>query len=243
MKIFALCFAVAAVGTAALAQETLHPSKATLAYLENRGVTVEPPMALAKVKAIIKSLKADADDNHRLSPTQFAALSVTERFTYTMIHGEDATQNCDEMPAIVDSEKKIFGYFPGPFDDEYTWSEQQRAFLKSHRGSVSTLIRETMRKTGRTGANIKAAIMEINGIELIPDLVKLYTAQRKDHDILTLCLMLMNENKYQPFLATQTWTKLYGPESNYQGWIVANKANQDLTIQRAMAFYKSRVKQ
>ncbi|RYD39252.1 MAG: hypothetical protein EOP83_37080 [Verrucomicrobiaceae bacterium] len=90
--------------------------------------------------------------------------------------------------------------------------------------------------------NQKQIITEYHLNELIPDLVKLYRRDRKDHDILSVLMILMKDGKYEPFVKSQTYDKLYSEKANYKSYIVANRANGDLTIDRAMTFYRSRVK-
>lgn len=231
---------LACVGSAFAQEETSNPSKATLKYREYRQSSTTPTYGLAKVKALIKKIKPDSDDNRHLNQKDYDKLTVEERFTYTMLHGEDATQNCDAMPLFKDEEKKIFVYIPGSFGDEQTWSERQRAFLKNNRTKVISLLRSTMSAKEHAGVNIKAAILELDAVELIPDLAKLYNAKHYDQDILTVLMLLMREGKFEPFLKSQSYEKLYGENSNYRGYIAANKDNQKLVIDRAMAYYKVR---
>ena len=70
----------------------------------------------------------------------------------------------------------------------------------------------------------------------MPDLATLYKRDRKDHDLLTTIMVLMENNRFPEFLASTSWAKLYGPDSNYQGYLTANAANQDLIMQRGARF-------
>ena len=49
-------------------------------------------------------IKQDSEGNARLSPKAFNALTFDEKFTYTMLHGEDFDQNCDASPGIVNED-------------------------------------------------------------------------------------------------------------------------------------------
>lgn len=219
--------------------EMAAPSSASLKYREYRHQETAPSYGLAKVRSLIKSIKTDKDDNRVLPVAQYSKLTLPEKFTYTMLHGEDFSQNCDVMPPIADEEKKVFSYIPGPFYDEATWSQRQRDFLHDNRSKVIDLLRETMLVKKRIGVNLKAAVLELNAWELIPDMVKVYKIQNKDHDILTLMMLLMKEGNYKPFMESTTYKKFYGDDSNYQAFVMANSANQKLTIDRAMGYYKS----
>lgn len=236
------CFAFAALAVFSVAQEgPVQVSAATKKYREYRLRVSEPRYGLAKVKGLIKRLKSDAEGNAPMSAAEFGRLSTKEKFTYCMLHGEDASQNCDGMPWVVDEEKKVFAYPPGLFGFDEVWSDKQWAFIRNHRTDVIRMVRETMRDQGYVGTNFKWTIARLDANELIPDLIKIYERERRDQDILTVLMMLMKDGKYQPFLSSATYRKVYGPDANYQAFIVANEANQKLMIQRAMAFYRSRV--
>jgi hypothetical protein len=232
---------IAALSATPFAHPAAHQtaSAASLKYHEYRTDITEPPYGLAKVKALVKGIKAGDDEQDELSPKLYNKLSFNEKFTYTMIHGGMIAQNCDIMPVLIDENKKIFGHPPDAFSDETGWSEKQISFLDNNRTRVIGLIRSTMNLRGRVGANLKQAIVEVDGVELIPDLTQLFNKQKKDFDILTVMMLLMEKHNFGPFVTSATHKKLYGPNSNYQSFVVANDANQKLTLARAAAFYKS----
>lgn len=232
-------FAITAMPILAHQGDGPKPSPASQKYHEYRLEAIEPKYGLAKIKGIVKRLKEDEDMNRRMKAADYNSLSVAEKFTYVMIHGEDFSQNCSDMPPIVDEQKKIFAYAPGIFDDQAAWSDRQRQFLKSNRTAVIKLIRETMTAKHRVGVNLKSTILEINAVELIPDLARIYNRDKKDHDILTIMCNLMKENKFKPFLASPTGKKLYGDENDYQANLDATSANRKLVLDRALAFHKS----
>lgn len=239
-KLCTLCLVLLATASV-FAQDPnqIKTSAASKRYAAYRQVETDPPYALSKVKAMVKKIKEDSEMNRRLPDAAFNAMSFDEKFTYCMIHGEDFSQNCAEMMPIVDEEKKIFGYFPGAFNDEAMWSERQTKFMHDNRARVIAMIRSTMNAKHRVGTNLKSAICELNAVELIPDLITIFNRDHKDLDILTVLMILMKEGKYQPFLDSATFKKLYGPDATGDNFIMANSANRKLTIDRAMAFYKS----
>ncbi|MBC8065025.1 MAG: hypothetical protein H7Y17_09360 [Chlorobia bacterium] len=240
-KLLTLCLIAVAVPSL-FAQEDMsaQPSKASQKYAEFRHQDVEPTYGLAKVKAMVKRLKEDKDMNRYLPDKDYAALSFEEKFTFAMIHGEDFSQNCDAMPAIMDEHKKIFSFFPSAFDDEVAWSQRQRDFLKGNRAKVIALIKDTILTKKRVGSNLKSAILELNAVETIPVLVTTYNRDRKDHDILTLMMVLMKENKFPAFLKSSTYRRLYGDEDNYMSFVMATPAIQRETINWATSLYKSK---
>jgi hypothetical protein len=225
-------------------------SNAQSSYEAYRNEKTVPPYGLSKVKSEITKAEARSkahpsnDDFFTvgLTPSEFNGLSVPEKFTYCMIHGEQFAQNCAIMPTIPDSEHKIVGFLPEAFEDSFTWSQRQRDFLHKHRTEVIALLRKTLHSKTHIGVNLKRAIVEIDGYELIPDLVAAHEADPRDEDIFTVLMLLMKDGKYKPFLQSQTYKKLYkGDTSSYRSFVVANPENQALTIQRATDYYKSRM--
>src|ERR1700722_14967301 len=153
-------------------------------------------------------------------------MTVPERFTYCMLHAELASQICDEMPATLYCEKRIFAYPADSFGNE-TWSERQVDFLAKHRSEVINLLRVTIRRANRVGSNLKMAIMDIGAWELIPDVLAVYQRGWKDNDIPSLLCRLMDEPGYAPFKQTEIFRKLYGKTSQgYKSFIGATPENK-----------------
>ncbi len=50
-------------------------------------------------------------------------------------------------------------------------------------------------------------------MEMIPFPISTYNTDRKDHDILTLLMLLMQQNKYPVFVASASYAKLYGDKA------------------------------
>ena len=212
-------------------------SKESEAYHEYRLESSEPPYGLKKIKSLIDDIKSDEEGNSKLPAKVYQSLSFCEKFTYHMIHPESFSQICDAFPTIQNEHKKIFGELPDYYDEE-EWSDRQIAFFKANRDSVRQLMKECISKNNRIGVNFKTAIVEINATEMIPFLITSYKkAVKKDHDILTILLLLMENNKYPPFLASISHKKLYGEIGKYGAFLVYNQANEDLIFQRATDFY------
>ncbi len=227
------------LGLQAQEEEWKEPSKESQAYHEYRLRESVPPYGLEKVKKIIAAIPTgDEETLQKPNSKQYQALSLREKFTYHMIHGESFSQNCDAMPPIQEEQQKLFGYLPDVFG-EYSWSAGQIGFLKNNRDSVMALIKESVGRSKRMGLNYKAALEEINAKEMIPFLVTTYNTDQKDHDILTLLMLLMKNNNYTPFVTAASYRKLYGADASYQAYLDFNKANEALILKRATDFYNS----
>ena len=211
------------------------PSQQSEAYHEYRLKMSVPPYGLARVKVLIDKI-SDNDGVLALDKSAYNSLAFREQFTYHMIHGEADAQNCDVMPQVQEGQLKIFGQLPDIFND-HGWSQRQDRFFISHRDSVLSLIRESIGRSHHIGANYKRVIVGLNAREMIPFIIDQYKADKKDHDLLTVLMLLMKKNKYQPFLGSVMGRKLYGDESNYQTYISFNTANEELIIKRTMDFY------
>jgi len=233
-----LFFFLLIVSFSLLAQDELswkEASRESQAYHAYRLKLTIPPYGLEKIKTKLKGLKRNDDEETKLSSAYYQSLSLREKFTYHMIHAESYSQNCDAMPPIQDEQKKIFGHLPDVFN-EYRWSDGQIKFFKTNKDSVISLMKESIARTGRIGLNFKAAIAELNAMEMIPVLIGTYQSSKKDRDILTVLMLLMKENKYAPFVSSASYKKLYGDEDNYLAALTYNTANEELIIKRATEF-------
>ena len=201
-----------------------------------------PPYGLMKVTALVKkirSLDSENGDDYTevLDEKLYASLSLPEKFTYHMIHPESYSQNCDILPMRENEEQRIFGHWGNIFG-EHNWSEQQLKFFKDNRDTVMQLMKPLIEKNNSVGDNFKEAIIEMNATRLIPCLIDCYKKEKKDHYILTLLMLLMKNNQYAEFINSTSYKKLYGQEEGeYAAYLVYNKANEDLIIQRATNFY------
>lgn len=209
--------------------------------------TTFPPYGLDKVKALIAKLKYVEDPEggdmgtKALDKKSYASLSFSEKFTYHLIHAESYSQNCDLPPQHPKAAERIYATLPDFFGEE-SWSDRQEAFFKANRDSVTALLKSLIENSRSVGGNIKEAIVEMNGTELIPSLISFYNKEKKDHFILTVLLLLMKNNKYPEFINSTGYKKLYREpktEADYKMafYLVYNKANEDLIMQRATNFY------
>lgn len=212
-------------------------SKESQAYNTYRYYMSEPQYGKLKILGLLKKVTPDEEDNEKLKQSDYLALTPRERFTYHMMHGESYSQNCDAMPPIQDEHKKIFGRLPEMFG-EYSWAERQIQFLQSNKDSVVQWIKGCVAKEKRLGLNLKHAIVAINAREMIPFLISTYKTDKKDHDILTVLMLLMKNNEYKEFMASTSNKKLYGDEINsYDAYLNFNIPNEELIIKRATDFY------
>ena len=216
------------------------PSKESYAYHDARMVISEPPYSLKKIKALISKVTMVGEegepDNDRLAPSIYQVLTFREKYTYNMLHGDSYSQNCDGSLPVQDEHKKIFGQLPDVFG-ENSWSKRQLTFFRNNKDSVIQLLKENITSDGSIGLNYKHILVEVNAKELIPLIIETYNKTKKDHDILTVLLLLMRDNEYPELLSSQTYKKLYTGEEQYKAFLVFNTANEELIIKRATDFY------
>jgi len=96
-------------------------------------------------------------------------------------------------------------------------------------------------KLEKAGVNFKQAILEVNAKEMIPDIIAAYKANTavKDLDLLSLLMLLMKDNEYEPFLLSGSYKKLYAEDTSYKTYLDYSKANEELIIKRATDFYNA----
>jgi len=217
--------------------------KLGMSYHDYRRRLTVPPYGIIKVRALIPKIKSDEGDNEALNKKDYESLTLREKFTYHMIHAESYSQNCDYIPPPKNESAKIFAYIPDAFD-EFAWSERQTKFLSTNRDSVVAIMRESMARTRKAGINFKQAILEVNAKEMIPDIISAYRENTvvKDLDLLSLLMLLMKDNEYEPFLLSGSYKKLYAENTSYQTYLNYTKANEELIIKRATDFYNAEKK-
>lgn len=239
-KYITATFLTLIVVISSLAQNEVNkePDKESRAYHEYRQKLSVPPYSLKKIKSLIANIKSEEEFTRttKLRAKVYDNLSLREKFTYNMIHGESYYQICSMPRPIYDEHKKIFGRFALVYN-EMAWSERQRNFFKSNRDSVIKLMADCISQSNEAGINFKRAIEDLNATEMIPLLITTYNVTQKDHDILTVLLLLMQHNNDAPFMASEPYKILYGPDSRYISHLPLNKVNEDLIIQLATAFY------
>lgn len=228
--------------TASTAGDTTHGYVYEPTPFTEGDVTV-PPYGLDTVKALIRKIKFEEDSMDQGMGTEpldsklYMALSFNEKFTYHMIHPESYSQNCSILPERTDEAHRIYGHLPDIFG-EYDWSERQLKFFTGNRDAVEQLMKPLIQINNKVGGNFREAIVRMNAIELIPYLIEFYNREKKDHYILTILMLLMKENKYTEFTNSTSYSKLYGKEDGeYSAYLVYNKANEVLILQRASNFY------
>jgi hypothetical protein len=160
----------------------------------------------------------------RPSAAVMKQLTLREQYTYQIMHPENYLQTCGRIMTGGYSEKEIAARLPF-FQIEYYWSRDQGAFFRENKDSVLGWIAEDVRATGRVGLNYKYAIVECRDRRIVPLLIATYQKDGKDHDILTVLLLLMWKAKYPPFEKSGLYLPLYGPNAGWGEEIAYNSSN------------------
>lgn len=212
-------------------------------YTQDTSMTI-PSYGLIEVTQMVKNIRyCDSTDGMEyyagLDKRIYDTLSVPLKFTYNMIYGEDYGQNCDGGPYQPDQETRIYGGFPCAFL-ENTWSDRQWSFFKNNKDTVIALMKQILDNTHHLGGNFKDVIVALRADVLIPEIIDAYRHHPYDHELLTVLMLLMERGKYPEFIQSSSHNKLYkGDAVNYSAYLIFNKANEDLIIQRAQRYYTS----
>ena len=198
MKKITLFLLMIAVSLISRAQDETEkrPSAASKAYHKSRQRSTTPPYGLEKIQSLLPKMKDVPDKDNEdigtraLTGKTYASLSLSEKFTYNMIHGESYFQNCDIFLPYLDEEKKIFARLPPLFSEE-GWSDRQTKFFIDNKDSVILLMTASINRTHYVGLNYKHVVVDINATSMIPFLIDFYKQKREDQDILTVLILLM----------------------------------------------------
>lgn len=161
------------------------------------------------------------------------SLSLRQQFVYHMIHPEVYSQMCGLARRPVDK-SRIYARL-GETRDEWKWSSRQRQFLTDHRDSVISWMRTIMREDSTATNNVKDAILLVNGIEMIPEIISWYR-KTGDNDILTVLALLLQQNKDIPFRLTPVYGELYGDDKSYRTFIPWTPGNERMIIGQSKVF-------
>jgi hypothetical protein len=182
-----------------------------------------------------------------LTNSQYASLTLDEKFTYNMIHAEWYSQMCDMMPLFLYRDSIAWRIFPQlpRFFGEYSWSNRQRDFFKNNRDSVIRLIKETIIHDGTAGLNLLTVIVDLNAKELTPLLIDTYRRYHSNHYILTTLMILMKNNRYAEFFRSPQYAQLYDLTSSgaHTDYLPYTTKNIEFILQQATKFYHDTVRQ
>lgn len=230
----------AASDTAGTASRITYATGPTF-FLKGDDLTI-PPYGLEKIKRLAtKILQVDDGESgtDSLDIKIYDSLTLREKFTYNVIHPESWSQNCDGLPFQENQAFRIYGTLPDLYG-QFEWSDHQMAFFKDNRDSVQAWMKELVIKSGCIGENFREIIETINATGMIPLLAEMARKETQAHYSLTTLLVLMEKNQYSEYLNSSSYKKLSDHSySSYQHppYLVYNKANEDLIIQRATNFY------
>ncbi len=211
-------------------------------YRLQRFYISEPLYGLQKIKGLIRGFVPIPSAPKKVDTKIYDLFSLPEKFTYNMIYPESFSQLCSRMLQVEDEQNKLFAYLPDVFGTQ-AWSKKQRDFFQDNRDSVIKLLKACILSNNRLGLNFKWVIVNINAKSLIPLIISVYNFDKKDHDLLTVLMLLMYENHYSEFLNSRIWKDLYsGADANYKWFIDAGGETGDLVINYATNFYNAQPK-
>jgi hypothetical protein len=230
------------------AQEIKKVSASSTAYAKFKAYKNKHGLISAKVQKLLKVQKAkdnnatdDDYENRGISQEDLNGLSASELYSYCMAYPESYSQICDVIPPIKDEDKKIMALLATNYD-EYYLSTRQIEALKTNSDAIVKIVFTIVNKENRLGLNNKILLHAINAKKAIPNIIKFYKAStKKDYDVLTLLNLLMLDGKYEPFMSSASYKKLYAENEtpSYDRHLTFNKDNEALILERAQAYYDS----
>jgi hypothetical protein len=230
----------------ALSLTSIHAATDTSKY----GELTIPSYGNDKVKAMIKQIKSGYSqaldtETSILSTENYNSLTVKEKFTYTMMHGEIVTSEIIIHEGYESLGRgKISKDLNFTFPKQFIWSKRQIKFMQENREKCLELIQEILAENKFIGDNIKAAIILLNAHETIPSLIDHLKNKPVDNNITTTLIQLMYNNKFSPLFETTTYKALALEENSEVIFpsILSTMEYQQEIINTAQKYYQSKQK-
>lgn len=175
-----------------------------------------------------------------LSDKDLAALDVAGLIVFAHQHPERYLQSCSIYSKELTYNTKIHSALPRKGEGFYM-SERQFKALEANRDSVLLLFNRCFEHASALPDDYKYTICDLSGYECIPSLKQMIGRQEtKDTYILTVFMLLMKNDNYAPFLASDLYKKLYNEDQEdhqYDMTVPVSKKNYDEIMSFAGAYY------
>ncbi|MCW3101813.1 MAG: hypothetical protein JWO09_253 [Bacteroidetes bacterium] len=195
----------------------------------------------AKLDTLLAEHAGKDGKTSELTDKELAALDVTGIIVFAHQHPEQYLQSCSIYFKELSYNTKIHSSLPRKGEGFYM-SDRQYQLLKDHRDSVLLLFNRCFENASAIPDDYKTTVCLLSGYECIPSLKKMIARQQtKDTYILTLFMILMNQDKYAPFAASDLHKKLYDEtreDYQYDMTVPVNKKNYDEIMAFASAYYE-----
>jgi hypothetical protein len=174
---------------------------------------------------------------NRLTEGEFKKLNLRQRISY-FCYPEEFSQNCD-AGEMEDSPKMAILVWIGDNQPDGDNSQRQIESMQQQRDSVIILLKECGSANNRYSDVMKRILIEVNGWELIPDLIKAYDALTiKESTYLTTLIRFMSDAEYKPFKQSAIGKLV----DDGQWEIPYTTANETLLISLAKQFHAEKKK-
>lgn len=188
--------------------------------------------------------------NHNLSSSEYNVLSLNEKIEYSLFYPESYHQICSFLkPLSSDYQNFIHAYLLIELGERRR-SEKQRKVLTLNRNLTVKVLSECLFTTNFLGRLEKSVIQELNAYECIPGLIEIFK-KNKDTELLTLCLLLMKNDKFEKLSESKIHVTLYadpahfsiGRPYEYYQKTPKNEENINIVLSLAKQYYELKMKE
>ena len=220
---------------------------ATRIYNPSSAPDIENPYSLSKGSCFQST---NPKINHDLSSAEFNLLSLHEKIEYSLFYPASYHQICSFMkPLSSDYQNFIHAYLLIELGERRR-SEKQRKVLTLNRNMTVKILSECLFSTNFLGRLEKSVIQELNAYECIPGLIEIFK-KNKDTELLTLCLLLMKNDKFEKLSESKIHETLYadpahfsiGRPYTYYQKIPKNEENINIVLSLAEEYYELKMKE
>ncbi|MCW3101812.1 MAG: hypothetical protein JWO09_252 [Bacteroidetes bacterium] len=187
------------------------------AFKGNPGESPLPCFSSPRLNALMNKTPKPKEEweAKKLSEADLASLDVMALVIYAHHFPEQYYQSCSRYSRAADESEKIHSILPRK-GEGLTMSFRQWESLKKNRDSVMYIISHCFENEAGISDDYKQTIVNLAGYEAIPTLKKILERQPqklKDTYILTVLMLLMKNDQYAPFIATELYKALYNEEN------------------------------
>ena len=156
-------------------------------------------------------------NNNPISDESLGKMTIKERLVYALLYPEQYSQSCSIYISQEEIEyrKQYIVFHKRRAPEGFHMSERQQQALSQDKDSVAYYLKACYQNKKTIPLGISDLILQLKLYQITPLLLQ-FTRNEEDYVSLTICMHLMFDDNYQPFIKSQ-FLKDAILQSNYSG--------------------------